>query len=74
MIRTIIFWGWFFIALLFKIPSRFSFLLGVIILIVSSGTILLDHQGFALRLTTYAFGFLLIGCVSYIREIKQHET
>jgi hypothetical protein len=73
MIRTATFIGWFFITLLFKIPAYISFVFGLFILIISSAGMLTNHQGFALRLTTYAFGFLFVGFISYIRQLKQNE-
>lgn len=73
MIRMILLTGWFLVSLIGKIPSYISFSLGIIILISSALAIAIDHQGLALRLTTYAFGVICVGLVSYIRELTQNE-
>lgn len=70
MKRSIVLTIWFIINYIFKVKSSYSFVLGIILLMLSVVSIVLDRQGFALRLTTYAFGFLVVGMISYIRELK----
>ncbi len=73
MIRTVILIGWFISTLVLKIPSRVSIIIGVMALCGSALTMITNHQGYALRLTTYAFGFFMIGFVSYVLELKRDE-
>jgi len=54
--------------------TRFSFIFGIFLLALSAAAIFVDHQGLALRFTTYAFCVLVIGCILYIRkEIKNEK-
>jgi hypothetical protein len=64
---------WLSLSIVFKIPSRLSFLLGIGTIIISGIMLITDHQGAGLRLATYAFGFFIIATISYIREIKTNE-
>jgi hypothetical protein len=73
MIRTILLIGWFVIVLIRKIPPYVSLSLGILILVLSACGIVLDHQGIALRLTTYAFGIICVGWFSYMRDLIQNE-
>ena len=73
MIRAGIFVGWLLVSALFKLPSRISFIFGALILGVSALSLLTNHQGSGLRLTTYAFFFFVVGIISYVREVKRYE-
>lgn len=73
MTRAIVLTIWFIINYIFKVNSSYSFVLGIILLMLSAVSIVLDRQGFALRLATYAFGFLVVGMISYIRELKIND-
>lgn len=74
MIRIGILLVWFLLSMLYGIPSRLSILLGIIVLLLSGLSFLFDRQGFGLRLTTYAFGFLVVGLITYIREVKNEKN
>ncbi len=73
MIRSVVIVVWIIMVVFLKITARVSFILGILTIVASCVSILTGHHGFALRLTTYAFGFLVIGCVTYVLELKQHE-
>lgn len=73
MIRTIALTFWFIVTLVLRIPSWVSFLSGCVIVSASGLNMLINHQGFALRLTTYSFGLFTIGLITYIRELKNYE-
>lgn len=73
MIRTIILISWFLLTTVLKLPSWISFLVGCVIVLIAGFSVVIDHQGFVLRLLTYAFGFFVIGFMSYVLELKHHE-
>ena len=73
MIRLIVLIVWILATIFFGIESKYSFLIGAVCLVLTAVLMLFGISGFALRMTTYAFGFFLIGTVNYLVEIKKNE-
>jgi len=70
MVRTGVFILWFLATLIFKLPSRYSFLSALFFVVISFLSKLLGIEGFAERVVSYYFGFLVIGLVLYLKEVK----
>lgn len=65
---------WFIISLIFAIDGRFSVLIGIILLLFTSGMLMFNHEGLALRISLYSYGFIFIGAViQFISLLKEKE-
>lgn len=66
--------GWFIFVLVFKLPSRLSFVLSLLTLPIMSLLFLIDKYGFGFRVLVHAYGFLLIGLVTYLFELRNAKN
>jgi hypothetical protein len=71
MVRTIVLTFRAMSIFVLRPSSRLSFSFGILILLISAGTTTLGRAGFGLRLVAYAFGFFVIGFITYIFELKR---
>lgn len=65
-IRAITIFIWLSIVFFFKPKFQISLILGLLFFLLSSLTSYLTHHGFALRMSTYGFWFLVIGVIGAI--------
>lgn len=72
MIRTTVIFLWFLVNIVFKIKSKYSFLLGIVALLLSA-TFSFARPGFSLRLITYAFSFYFVGALMYLFELRNEK-
>lgn len=61
--KTLIFIFWTVFLLLFRISGKVSVILGLLLLLVIAFFLATNHQGVALRISIYSYGFLLIGAL-----------
>jgi len=73
MIRTFVLVSWCVLVLLLKLPSRYSFILGIVFFIFSAIAMVVGFEGVGLRLTTYSYGFFFFGTACYLYEIKNEQ-
>lgn len=53
-----------------RISSKFTFIIGMLALLFSGVSILLNHPGFALKIINFSFFVLLLATIQYIWETK----
>lgn len=65
---------WLLASLLFAIDGKISVLIGILLFLSSSVMLLLKHEGLALRVSLYSYGFLFIGAIiQFISLLKEKE-
>lgn len=56
-----------------KFTSKYIFLAFILIILLSGTSMILNHQGFALKLFIISFGILVLGVILYVLELKNEN-
>lgn len=56
-----------------RVSSRYIFSVSILIILLAGVSILLQHQGFALKLFIISFWMLVLGVILYVVELKNED-
>ncbi len=73
--KALFFTFWLLFLIFLKINSKFSVILGLALLLFCAFLLLLNHQGVALRVAVYSYGFLTIGAIlQFFNLLKRNSS